>query len=244
MEQWRLMSFRIPADPHRRPGAIDGRLLGWFALASAPALVLGLANLGRRVLTSPAAEASDALNRLGPGADEPAWLATLAAGAAFLVPRLAVASVVSLFWAGLFARLRGLRLDPGWFISAWLFTLLLPAGIPLSFVVWGLSFGLVFGCHVFGGTGRYIVSPALLGAVFLTFAYPSAMDGQWVPGTELTTTWSVAAGEGLDAVLEAGTTWLDVALGREVAALGTPAALACLAGAAFLIGLGLASCGS
>jgi Na+-transporting NADH:ubiquinone oxidoreductase subunit B len=152
-----------------------------------------------------------------------------------------VAAVVSLAWASIFAKARRQALDPGWFLAAWLFTALLPAAIPLPFVVIGLSFGLVFGCHVFGGTGRYIVNPALLGTVFLIFSYPEATNSGWVPGLAVPTTWSIAATEGIDALTASGTGWFDVVIGREIAAIGVPAAGACLAGALFLILSRLAS---
>jgi len=85
---------------------------------------------------------------------------------------LGISLVVGRLWAELFSRRRGLPLDGGWILTAWLFSLLLPATVPLGFAALGLSFGLVFGCHVFGGTGRYLVNPALLGVVFLAISYP------------------------------------------------------------------------
>lgn len=240
------MPRKIPSEPARRASIIDSRLLLSFILASVPAAVLGIANAGYQALSLTAANGGDAwpasaMAQLGFELAEPHWPAAILLGVLLFVPRFAAAAAASLAWAWLFANRRGRPLDAGWLFSAWFFSLLLPAGVPIPLVVWGLSFGVVFGCHVFGGTGRYIVSPALLGAVFLLFAYPDAMSGHWVPGASVPTTWSVAATSSIDTVLEGGTTWLGVAMGAEVAAIGTPAALACLAGALFLIVRGLAS---
>jgi Na+-transporting NADH:ubiquinone oxidoreductase subunit B len=109
------------------------------------------------------------------GASAPAAAVTvLAAGPVDRLALLVVALVVSRAWAEIFARTRRRPVDPAWLPAAWLFALLLPAGSPLALAALGMSFGLVFGCYAFGGTGRYLVNPALLGLVFLGIAYPDS----------------------------------------------------------------------
>jgi len=93
----------------------------------------------------------------------------------YWLPLLAVSLVMSRFWAELFSRWRDRPLDRGWVLAAWLYALLLPAQTPLGFAALALSFGLVFGCHVFGGSGRYLVNPALLAIVFLSVSYPNPL---------------------------------------------------------------------
>ena len=39
-------------------------------------------------------------------------------------------------------------------------------------VALGMSFGMVVGKLIYGGSGRYLVNPALLGLTFLAFSYP------------------------------------------------------------------------
>jgi len=212
----------IPSEFQRRAEALRFSLLSRFILFSTPALLAGLWAVGEHL----------------PDAGQ-SWSQAVAQALVLLLPRLAVAALVSFGWALAFARARGRDLDAGWLFAAWFYTLLLPAATPLPLVVIGLSFGLVFGCHVFGGTGRYIVSPALLGAVFLNVAYPAVMGSHWLPGGG-PSTWSLAAG-GEDALAAAGVAWLDAALGREVAAFGVPSAVLCLAGALILVLQGLAS---
>ncbi|NIN36028.1 MAG: NADH:ubiquinone reductase (Na(+)-transporting) subunit B, partial [Gammaproteobacteria bacterium] len=48
-------------------------------------------------------------------------------------------------------------------------------------VALGISFGVVFGKEIFGGTGMNIVHPVLAGRAFLYFAYPDHItgDGIW-----------------------------------------------------------------
>ena len=45
------------------------------------------------------------------------------------------------------------------------------------------AFGIVIGKLIYGGSGRYLLSPALLGMAFLMFSYPSLLFGigAWVP---------------------------------------------------------------
>lgn len=229
MPSWRYgsrdISAFIPRETSLRADVIDFRLLGGLVVASLPALLLGLWAVG----------SSSA------GAEGRSVLQAIALGAQSFLPRLTVAGVTSLVWAVLFARFRGRDIDPGWLYSAWFFSLLLPAATPLALVAAGLSFGLVFGCHAFGGTARYIVSPVILGVVFLTFAWPSVMNSHWLPGIEATDTWTIAATGGAQALAASGVEWVDAALGREVAAVGVPSAMLCFAAVLFLVFRRLAS---
>lgn len=217
-----------------------------FVVASLPAALVGLWNLGARIgeagIGPAAAWQLTLLDHAGIYHEEPSVLAAIATGLAFLLPLLAVSLAVSRLWSEAFARLRRRALDPGWAVSAWLFTLLLPATVPLPYAALALSFGVVFGSHVFGGTGRYIVNPALLGLVFLALAYPPLMSaGAWLPGGETATTWTEVAREAFDAASAAGVAFLPLLLGREIGAIGATSALACLAGAAYLVAAGTAS---
>lgn len=65
------------------------------------------------------------------------------------------------------------------FVSAVLFTLTLPPETPLWVGVIGIVFGIVFGKGVFGGFGRNIFNPALVGRCFVYIAFPAQMTMQW-----------------------------------------------------------------
>jgi Na+-transporting NADH:ubiquinone oxidoreductase subunit B len=205
-----------------------------FVIASLPAALMGAWALGARL-------ASTQIDTTGIW--QLAWLARLGVdpahagvtgewllGMGFFAPLLATAVVVSRLTAELFARARGRPLDTGWLVAAWLYALLLPPTMPLPFAALGLSFGLLFGCHVFGGTGRYLVSPALLGVVFLGIAYPDLLAAtHWLPGASVPSSWAAAAGGEPDG------TWTRAWLGAAGGAIGAASPAACLAGAALLL---------
>jgi Na+-transporting NADH:ubiquinone oxidoreductase subunit B len=216
------------------------RSMRQLVLASAPAAAIGCWNLGRQIEAAAADAASvwqlAMLDTVGVYHDGTNFFGATVIGLAFLLPLLAVSLAASRLWAGLFARFRQRPLDSGWQITAWLYTLLLPATMPLGYAALGLSFGTVFGSHVFGGAGRYIVNPALLGVVFLALAYPPLVAPDvWLPGVEGLSTWAAfssgATGTGIGGAF----------LGFEVGAIGTVSALACLIGAAYLVAVRIAS---
>jgi len=126
-----------------------------------------------------------------------------------------------------------------------LFTLTLPPSIPLWQVALGISFGVVIGKEIFGGTGKNFMNPALVGRAFLFFAFPAQMSGDsvWVPvdGYSGATPLSLAATGGMQAIAAADISWWQAFLGSLPGSLGSTSALACLLGAAFLIYTRIAS---
>ena len=96
---------------------------------------------------------------------------------------IGAAIVTSYAWSAVFARQRKRALDQNWLLHGVIFGLLLPPAMPLGLAALALSFGVVFGCHVFGGSGRYLVQPSLLAVVFIAFAYPEYLDTTaWLSG--------------------------------------------------------------
>ncbi|MDT9165885.1 RnfABCDGE type electron transport complex subunit D, partial [Escherichia coli] len=81
----------------------------------------------------------------------------------------------------------------------------------------GISFGVVIGKEVFGGTGKNFLNPALTGRAFLFFAYPAQMSGDavWtaVDGFAGATSLSLAASGGIENVINNGITWMDAFIG-------------------------------
>ena len=82
-------------------------------------------------------------------------------------------------------------------MTGMLFPLILPVTVPLWQVALGISFGVVIGKEIFGGTGMNVLNPALTARAFLFFAYPAQMSGDAI--------W-IAAGTSADGV--SGATWL------------------------------------
>ncbi len=83
----------------------------------------------------------------------------------------------------LFAVLRKEEINEGFLVTGLLFPLILPPTLPLWMVAVGVMFGVVVGKELFGGTGRNLFNPALVGRCFLALAYPKAMSQFWItPG--------------------------------------------------------------
>lgn len=78
-----------------------------------------------------------------------------------------------------FAMARKKEIHEGFLVTGLIFPLILPPTIPLWMVAVGVMFGVVFGKEVFGGTGRNIFNPAIVGRIFLTIAFPKMMTTYW-----------------------------------------------------------------
>jgi len=174
----------------------------------------------------------------------PAAAAPAVVGLSYFLPLLLTTLAAGYLWESVFAHFRNRPPDCGIFYTAWLFTLMLPAGASLVTVAIGASFAFLVGKLLFGGPGRYLVSPALLGIVFLNFAYPVTTDAvQAFPlaGAAPDPVLSTALEEGADALAEAGVHLFPVALGADIGAFGTTSAIACAFGAVLLMLGGLVS---
>ncbi len=166
-------------------------------------------------------------------------------GAFYVVPIIIVTYAVGFFWEILFASIRGHKISEGLLVTGLLFPLTLPATIPLWQVALGISFGVVIGKEVFGGTGRNILNPALTGRAFLFFSYPVSMSGEvWVvsknavDGVSSATALSIMAPEGekiTTALADSGFTLSNLFFGFIPGSIGETSALCCIIGAAFLI---------
>ncbi len=78
-----------------------------------------------------------------------------------------------------FAILRKEEITEGAFVTCMIFPLILPPTIPLWMVALGIVFGIVFGKEVFGGTGRNIFNPAMVGRIFIAVTFPSTVTTSW-----------------------------------------------------------------
>ena len=184
--------------------------------------------------------------------------ASMLRGAGVVLPMLMVSYAVGLFWEVLFAAVRGHKVSEGFLVTGLLFPMTLPPTTPLWQVAVGISFGVVIGKEIFGGTGRNILNPALTGRAFLFFAYPVNMSGDRVwtvlrhsgqhavdavtAATPLALTPLAASGETVARVLsDAGYTFQRLFLGNLPGSVGETSALMILIGAAFLILTGVAN---
>ena len=165
-------------------------------------------------------------------------LSCLVHGMLYFFPIYITTLAVGGIWEVLFATVRKHEVNEGFLVSSMLYTLILPPDMPLWQVALGISFGIVLGKEVFGGTGKNFLNPALTGRAFLFFAYPASISGDsaWVAvdGFSGATALSLGAAGGVDNI--AGTFgWFQAFLGFMPGSMGETSTLACLLGAAFLL---------
>lgn len=79
------------------------------------------------------------------------------------------------------ARRRGDPLTESCFVTGVLLALSLPPTIPFWMAAVGIVVGIVFGKELFGGFGRNVFNPAIVGRAFLFVCFPVEMTGRFVP---------------------------------------------------------------
>jgi Na+-transporting NADH:ubiquinone oxidoreductase subunit B len=174
---------------------------------------------------------------------ESGWFSKMCYGAVFFLPIYATVFIVGGFWEVLFASVRKHEVNEGFFVSSVLFSLILPATIPLWQAAIGITFGIVIAKEIFGGTGKNFLNPALAGRAFLYFAYPTDISGGsvWVAvdGYSGATTLS-AASQGLNDYT-IGTDWWNAFLGYIPGSVGEVSTVMVLLGGAYILYKGIAS---
>lgn len=66
------------------------------------------------------------------------------------------------------------------FVTSTLYALTLPPGVPIWVCTAGIIFGVLFAKMVFGGFGRNIFNPALVGRCFIYISFPAFMTNSWM----------------------------------------------------------------
>lgn len=181
---------------------------------------------------------------LSSGHDPESFWSNFVLGATYFLPIYLVTFVVGGFWEVLFAIKRGHEVNEGFFVSSVLYALILPVDIPLWQVALGISFGIVIGKEIFGGTGKNFLNPALTGRAFLYFAYPAQISGDavWVAADGYTgaTALSIGFSDGM-AALSSQWSWWDAFFGFIPGSIGETSTLAILLGLAVLLWTRIAS---
>ncbi|MCW8796983.1 MAG: NADH:ubiquinone reductase (Na(+)-transporting) subunit B [Chlorobium sp.] len=211
--------------PHVRDAVDMKRSMITVIVALLPALFFGMYNTGYQV--SP----------------EAGFLQNMQTGVLAVLPLILVSYIVGGLWEVLFAVVRRHDINEGFLVTGLLLPMTLPPGIPLWMVAAGISFGIVIGKEVTGGTGYNIFNPALVARAFIFFAYPGQMSGDpvWSLADELTAATPLAAAssvQGADAVglvSGAGYSMSDMFLGFVPGSVGGTSTLAILVGAALLL---------
>ncbi len=241
--------FFIPGDvaqvaPHVRDSIDLKRFMSMVIIAIVPTLLWGIYNTGYHSLhvSGQTPELIDALSR----------------GLVIVLPFVLVSYIVGFFWEFVFAVIRKHPISEGFLVTGLLFPLTLPPTVPLWQVAIGISFGVIFGKELFGGTGRNFLNPALTGRAFLFFAYPARMSGDavWI-AAENTISASVDAVTGAtplacrtivspaqniqETLTQVGFSFSRLFEGFYPGSIGETSTLICLISAIFLIATGIAS---
>ncbi len=226
------------SDAHVRDSLDLKRYMTFVIIALMPPFFFGIYNTGYQ------SHLASGLN-LG-------FVPVMIQGAWVVLPMLMVSYAVGLFWEVLFASIRKHNISEGFLVTGLLFPMTLPPTTPLWQVAVGISFGVVIGKEIFGGTGRNILNPALTARAFIFFAYPANMSGDRVwtlveqsgqqavdavtAATPLALLPLATAGESASRILgDAGYTFQRLFIGNIPGSVCETSALMCLLGAVFLV---------
>jgi Na+-transporting NADH:ubiquinone oxidoreductase subunit B len=232
------------ADAHVRDSLDLKRFMTFVIIALLPPFFYGMYNSGCQAAAASGMDAG--------------FVASMLHGAWIVLPMLIVSYAVGLFWEILFASVRGHKISEGFLVTGLLFPMTLPPTMPLWQVAVGISFGVVIGKEIFGGTGRNILNPALTGRAFLFFAYPVNMSGDRVwtavaqtgqqavdavtAATPLALAPLAASGESVTRIFaDAGYTFQRLFIGNIPGSVGETSTLMILLGAVFLVITGVAN---
>jgi Na+-transporting NADH:ubiquinone oxidoreductase subunit B/electron transport complex protein RnfD len=109
----------------------------------------------------------------------PTLIASVVFFGAYPLAMVGVAYLVGGLTEVAFALIRKREIEEGFLVTGLIFPLVLPPTTPLWVVGVGIFVGVFFGKEVFGGTGRNIFNPALVGRLFITIAFPAIMSATW-----------------------------------------------------------------
>ena len=247
---------QVTAGPsHVRDGMDLKRMMITVVVALAGCVWMALHNTGYQANLAIAGGAAPlatwqtgAMEALGLGFAPDDLLSCLAHGGLYYLPILVVTFAVGGLWEALFAVVRKHELNEGFLVTGMLFPLVLPPTVPLWQVALGISFGIVVGKEIFGGTGMNVLNPALVARAFVFFAYPAELSGDAVWIAADTATDAVSGATALATATLGGTAAMaadfdlwPALVGFVPGSLGETSVLACLAGAALLVGTGVGS---
>lgn len=239
---------------HVRDGIDLKRVMITVWMCTFPAMFFGMWNLGYQANTAMLSMGIESVDNwhgvlislLGGGSYDPNSLwANFIHGASYFLPIYITTFAVGITWEIIFATVRGHEVNEGFFVTSVLFALIMPPNIPLWQVALGISFGVVLGKEVFGGTGKNFLNPALTGRAFLYFAYPAQISGDQVwtatDGYTGATPLSIAAADGHQALAEHGVSLANALMGTIQGCIGETSTIAILIGGAVLVWTGIAS---
>ncbi|MEL7300634.1 MAG: NADH:ubiquinone reductase (Na(+)-transporting) subunit B [Pseudomonadota bacterium] len=234
------------AAPHARSYIDMKRIMIYVVLATFPAILLGLWNVGLQANEALAVSGIDptgwrawVLSATGIGFNPANHFANFIHGFLYFLPIYVVTVVAGGICEVIFSVVRGHEVNEGFLVTSMLYALILPATVPLWQVALGIIFGVIIGKEVFGGTGKNFLNPALTARAFLYFAYPAQMSGDsvWiaVDGYTGATSLAIAASDGFQELAGTTGTWWDHFWGFIPGSMGETSTAAILLGLVFLL---------
>jgi Na+-transporting NADH:ubiquinone oxidoreductase subunit B len=230
------------------------RIMIFVWMATFPAMFYGMYNIGHQAhdailmagATIPDMWQTALFVALGGqiGLESTSAIAMFLYGACCFIPIYATVFVVGAFWEVLFSSVRKHEINEGFFVTSVLFSLTLPATIPLWQAALGITFGIVVAKEIFGGTGRNFLNPALSGRAFLYFAYPAQISGDaiWTAADGYSgATWLGKAAQGTVTDWSLNADWWDAFFGNIQGSVGEVSTLALILGGLFIIYMRIAS---
>jgi Na+-transporting NADH:ubiquinone oxidoreductase subunit B len=110
---------------------------------------------------------------------------------------VAVVGLVGFLTEYVFGRFTKQGVSSSIFVTCLLFALSLPPTIPLWIAAVGIAFGVVFGKMAYGGFGRNVFNPALVGRAFIYVSFAGPMTTRWLdPATSVSGFLSLPSGAG------------------------------------------------
>jgi Na+-transporting NADH:ubiquinone oxidoreductase subunit B len=94
---------------------------------------------------------------------------------------VALSSVAGLLTEWIMVKSRNGKISTACFVSTMLYGLSLPSTTPFWIAVTGIVFGILFGKEAFGGFGKNIFNPAIVGRAFVYVCFPIELVNSFVP---------------------------------------------------------------
>lgn len=151
---------------------------------------------------------------------------------------------------------RGKKVSEAVLVTCTLYALSLPPATPIWIAIVGIVFGVFIGKEIFGGFGRNIFNPAIVGRLFIYITFPTRLGSAWLlPGafgslaagssgvdalTAATPLVTFRAGEQLPNLIEMlfgvdAPQWLNMFLGFRAGSIGESSVVLILIAAVYLV---------
>ena len=225
---------------HVRDGIDLKRLLIVVVIAAVPSLLFGMFNVGIQHYLSQTEHIGNDWKSIIPIVG---FWQIFFYGFLKILPIIIVSYVVGITVEVVFAQIRKHEVSEGVFVTCMLIPLIVPPDIPIWMLVVSLTFALIFGKEVFGGTGMNIVNPALLTRAFLFFAFPAFMSGDkvWITQSQDAISGATPLGSAAAGDISSMPSIMDMLLGFVPGSVGETSFIAIALGMLIMIFTGVIS---